>query len=216
MTTTQDPTVPATVPAPPPRKQAGARKAPRPVHPLLHKLFELYPRLFGARFLPLKVGIFEELVVAHPEALPAPELKVALGLHTRSTRYIEAVASGLPRHDLQARPVEPVAPEHVHHAILELYKRRSSKAPERARQHAGEQLAAAIEASGMSREDYRERFTSPDDNLQSVLEEALSLVAQRRARREALQNAFRASGKTVAEFAEMYGMDAAETKRLLA
>jgi ProP effector len=68
----------------------------------------------------------------------------------------------------------------------------------------------------MSREDYRERFTSPDDNLQSVLEEALSLVAQRRARREALQNAFRASGKTVAEFAEMYGMDAAETKRLLA
>jgi ProP effector len=216
MTTTQDPTVPATVPAPPPRKQAGARKAPRPVHPLLHKLFELYPRLFGARFLPLKVGIFEELVAAHPEALPAPELKVALGLHTRSTRYIEAVASGLPRHDLQARPVEPVAPEHVHHAILELYKRRSSKAPERARQHAGEQLAAAIEASGMSREDYRERFTSPDDNLQSVLEEALSLVAQRRARREALQNAFRASGKTVAEFAEMYGMDAAETKRLLA
>ena len=212
MTTPQD----STVTAPAPRGRAGARKAPRPVHPLLQKLFELYPRLFGARFLPLKVGIFEDLVAAHPEALPAPELKVALGLHTRSTRYIEAVASGLPRHDLQARPVEPVAPEHVHHAILELYKRHSSKAPERARQHASEQLAAAIEASGMSREDYRERFSSPDDNLQSLLEDALSIVAQRRARREALQNAFRASGKTVAEFAEMYGLDAAETKGLQA
>jgi ProP effector len=211
MTTIQNPTVTARAP----RGQTAVRKAPRPVHPLLHKLFELYPRLFGARFLPLKVGIFEELVAAHPEALPATELKVALGLHTRSTRYIEAVASGLPRHDLQARAVEPVAPEHVHHAILELYKRRSSKAPERARQQAGEQLAAAIEASGMSREDYRERFTSPDDNLQSLLEDALSMVAQRSARREALQNAFRASGKTVAEFAEMYGLDAAETKRLL-
>lgn len=198
------------------RAQASGRKPPRPVHPLLHKLFELYPRLFGARFLPLKVGVFADLVAAHPEALPATELKVALGLHTRSTRYIEAVASGLPRHDLQARPVEPVAPEHVHHAILELYKRRSSKAPERARQQAGEQLAAAIEASGMSREDYRERFTSPDDDLQSLLEDALSIVAQRRARREALQNAFTASGKTVDEFAEMYGLDAAETKRLLA
>jgi sRNA-binding protein len=212
MTTTQDSTVTARAS----HGQAAVRKAPRPVHPLLQKLFELYPRLFGARFLPLKVGVFEDLVAAHPEALPAAELKVALGLHTRSTRYIEAVASGLARHDLRAKPVEPVAPEHVHHAILELYKRRSGKAPERARQHAVEQLAAAIEVSGLSREGYRERFTSPDDNLQALLEEALAIVAQKSARREALQNAFKASGKTVVEFAEMYGLDPTEAKRLLA
>lgn len=205
----------STVTSPATRRPAAARKAPRPVHPLLQKLFELYPRLFGARFLPLKIGVFEELVAAHPEALPADELKVAIGLHTRSTRYIEAVASGLPRHDLQARPVEPVAPEHVHHAILELYKRRSGKAPELARQQAVQQLAAAIEASGLSREAYRERFTSPDDHLHALLEEALSVVAQKNARREALQNAFKASGKTVAEFAEMYGLDPREAKRLL-
>ena len=212
MTTPQDPTVTAR----PPRGPAPARKAPRPVHPLLEKLFELYPRLFGARFLPLKVGVYEELVAAHPDALPAAELKVALAQHTRSTRYIEAVASGLPRHDLLAKPVDPVAPEHVHHAILELYKRRSGKSPERARQQAVEQLAAAIEASGLSREAYRERFTSPDDHLHALLEDALALVAQKGARREALQNAFQASGKTVAEFAEMYGLDPKEAKRLLA
>jgi sRNA-binding protein len=212
MTMPQDPIV--TSPAP--RGQAAARKAPRPVHPLLHKLFELYPRLFGARFLPLKIGIFEDLVAAHPDALPAADLKVALGLHTRSTRYIEAVASGLARHDLQARPVEPVAPEHVHHAILEVYKRRSGRAPEQARQRAVTQLAAAIEASGLSREEYRERFTSPDDNVHAIVEEALSAVAQKAARREAMQNAFKASGKTVAEFAEMYGLDPKEAKRLLA
>lgn len=209
---TQDPIVT-------PRAERGppaARKAPRPVHPLLHKLFELYPRLFGARFLPLKVGIYQDLLAAQPEALPAAELKVALGLHTRSTRYIEAVASGLARHDLQATPVEPVAPEHVHHAILELYKRRNGKAPEQARQRAVEQLAAAIDASGLSREDYRERFSSPDDNLQAMLEDALAIVAQKRARREALQNALKASGKTVPEFAEMYGLDPAEVKTLLA
>jgi sRNA-binding protein len=212
MTTAQDSTAAPQAP----RKRRAAPKAARPVHPLLEKLFELYPRLFGARFLPLKVGVFEELVAAHPEALPAAELKVALGLHTRSTRYIEAVASGLPRHDLQAKPVEPAAPEHVHHAILELYRRRSGKAPERARQLAVEQLAGAIEASGLSREAYRERFDSPDDNVHSMLEEALAMVAQRGARREALQNAFKASGKTLAEFAEMYGLDPAEAKRLLA
>jgi Activator of osmoprotectant transporter ProP len=211
-TMTQD----STVTPPASRRQAGARKAPRPVHPLLHKLFELYPRLFGARFLPLKIGVFEDLVAAQPQALPAAELKVALGLHTRSTRYIESVASGLPRHDLQARPVEPVAPEHVHHAILELYKRRSGKAPERAREHAVAQLAAAIEASGLSREAYRERFTSPDDNLHALLEDALSMAAQKSARREAMQNALKASGKSVAEFAEMYGLDPIEAKKLLA
>ena len=199
-----------------PRRPAAARKAPRPVHPLLQKLYELYPRLFGARFLPLKLGVFEDLVAAHPEALPAAELKVALGLHTRSTRYIEAVASGLARHDLQGKPVEPVAPEHVHHAILELYRRRSSKAPEQARERAVAQLATAIDASGLGREGYRERFTSHDDNVHSMLEEALSLVAQRAARREALQNAFQASGKTVPEFAEMYGLDLKEAQRLLA
>lgn len=212
MTMTEDPTV---TPAPA-RAKIPPRKATRPVHPLLQKLFELYPRLFGARFLPLKLGVFQDLVAAHPEALPAAELKVALGLHTRSTRYIEAVASGLPRHDLQARPVEPVAPEHVHHAILELHKRRGAKAPEQAREKAVQQLAAAIEASGLGREAYRERFTSPDDNVQALLEEALSAVAQQNARREALQSAFKASGKTVAEFAGMYGLDPAEAKKLLA
>lgn len=186
------------------------------MHPLLHKLFELYPRLFGARFLPLKIGVFEDLVAAHPEALPPADLKVALGLHTRSTRYIEAVASGLARHDLQAKPVEPVATEHVHHAILELYKRRSGKAPEQARQRAVAQLAAAIEASGLSREDYRERFTSPDDEVHAMLEEALSVVGQKAARREALQNAFKASGKPLAEFVAMYGLDPKEAQRLLA
>lgn len=194
----------------------AARNPQRPVHPLLHKLFALYPRLFGARFLPLKIGIFEDLVAAHPDALPADELKVALGLHTRSTRYIEAVASGLARHDLQGKPVEPIAPEHVHHAILELYRRRSGKAPELARGRAVEQLAAAIEASGLGREAYRERFTSPDDALHSMLEDALSMVAQKAARREALHNAFKASGKTVEEFAEMYGLDPKEARKLLA
>lgn len=199
----------------PTRAPATRRKPARQIHPLLHKLYELYPRLFGSRFLPLKLGVFQELVAAHPEALPAAELKVALGLHTRSTRYIEAVASGLPRHDLQGQPVEPVAPEHVHHAILELYRRHSGKTPEQARERAVRQFAAAIEASGLGRDGYRERFNSPDDDVHAILEEALSLVAQKNARREAVQNAFKASGKTVAEFAEMYGLDEVEAKRLL-
>src|SRR3954462_13508657 len=108
-------------------KQGNAPRPARKVHPVLEKLFELYPKMFGARFLPLKLGVFHDLMAQHPDLFKKEDLKVALGLHARSTRYLEAVAAGHQRHDLQGVPVEPVAPEHVHHAILEVFKRRHSR-----------------------------------------------------------------------------------------
>jgi sRNA-binding protein len=208
-------------PAQTPNKKRGGnrqqpRKPARPVHPVLHQLFELHPRLFGARFLPLKLGIYEDLLAAHPGVLDPAELKVAMGLHARSNRYLEAVASGLPRHDLDAKPVEPVAPEHVHHAILELYRRRGSGDREpAARQAAVQQLAAAIERSGLGRDAYRERFGQHDAS-HAIVEEALGVVAQRSARREALQRAWQASGQTPEAFAEMYGLAPDEVAGLTA
>ena len=91
---------------------------------MLERLFELYPKMFGARFLPLKLGVFQELMALHPDEFKKEELKLALGQHARSTRYLEAVASGEKRHDLNGEPVEDVAPEHVHHAIVEVFRRR--------------------------------------------------------------------------------------------
>ncbi len=201
--------------AAPQPQQKKKRNAGRPLHPMLHTLFELYPHLFGARFLPLKLGVFEEMVAAHPDRLKPEELKVALGLHTRSTRYLEAVAGGVPRHDLQGQPVEPVAPEHVHHAILELYRRKSGTPQEpAARQRAVTQLLQAIERSGLGRDGYRERFGAGPDYAVSLLDDALMALGQRSARQEALKRAFQGSGKSAEEFAEMYGLSAAEVKAL--
>jgi len=200
------------------QRQGPQRQGPqRTVHPVLHTLYELYPRLFGARFLPLKLGVYQSLVEAHSDRLPPEELKVALGLHTRSNRYLEAVASGLPRHDLQGQPVEPVAPEHVHHAIVELYRRKSNTPQEpAARARAVAQLAEAIQASGMGREAYRERFgTGGTDAMRAMLEEALGAVGQTDAKREALVRAFRSSGASIEAFAEMYGLDPAEVARFV-
>ncbi|MBA2964579.1 MULTISPECIES: ProQ/FINO family protein [Ramlibacter] len=206
-------------PAPAPAgktRPKGGRKPARPQHPLLHTLFTLYPALFGARFLPLKLGVFEDLRAAHPDALPVDGLKVALGLHTRSNRYIEAVASGLARHDLQGRPVEPVAPEHVHHAIVELYRRKSSTPQEpAARQRAVAQLVDAIERSGLGRDGYRERFGGGAEAGRVLLDEALAALGQQAARQEALRRAFVASGKSVEDFADMYGMPVADVQRLV-
>ena len=215
--TTDTPEAPA--PAAPAAAPAAAKKRKKPVarqtHPLLQTLWELYPVLFGARFLPLKLGVFEEMRAAHPDKLPSEDLKVALGLHTRSNRYLEAVASGLPRHDLAGEPVEPVAPEHVHHAILELYRRKSMTPQEpAARERAIVQLAAAVERSGLDRDAYRERFGQHEAS-RPLLDEALAMVGQKAARQEALVRAFKASGKSVEAFAEMYGMEPREVARLV-
>lgn len=81
----------------PKSQDAKAPKAPprpRKVNPVLERLFELYPKMFGARFLPLKLGVFQDLLALHPDEFKKEDLKIALGLHARSTRYLEAVAAG--------------------------------------------------------------------------------------------------------------------------
>ena len=108
----------------------GASRAARAIPPVLEQLAELYPGLFGEVFLPLKRGIFQELLAAHPGVLDREALKTGLAIHTRSTRYLQAVAAGLQRHDLAGQAVEAMAPEHVHQALLEVFRRRQSRAGE--------------------------------------------------------------------------------------
>jgi ProP effector len=135
LTAFDDRTAPEALPAPQAtasgkaRAKASPRPAARKPSPVLEKLFALYPRMFGARFLPLKLGVYQELLALHPDDFKKEDLKIALGQHARSTRYLEAVAMGEQRHDLNAQPVEPVAPEHVHHAILEVFRRRQGRGP---------------------------------------------------------------------------------------
>lgn len=199
-------------------REAAAPKGQRPqrkVNPVLERLFELYPKMFGARFLPLKLGVFHDLLALHPDEFKREDLKVALGLHARSTRYLEAVAAGEKRHDLNGQPVEDVSAEHVHHAILEVFRRRQARTPEDLRPRLRARLVEAIEASGLSREEYMLAVRAQDEFSTAVLDEAFAELGERTAKREALQRAFEASGRTVAEFAEMYGMDPAEVARTL-
>ncbi|OQW89981.1 MAG: prop effector [Rhodoferax ferrireducens] len=176
--------------------------------PVLEKLFELYPQLFGQRFVPLKLGVFQDLLALHPEVFAKDTLKLALGVHTRSTRYLQCVAQGLPRHDLQGQPVEPVAPEHVLLSIVELYQRRQARTPEDLQPKLRHQLLSACQASGLSRQDYLSRLTSLDEKVAALLDEVIAEVDQQRARQAALLKAFDASGKTPEAFAAELGMDA--------
>ncbi len=185
---------------------ASSPRAPQRVHPALEQLAALYPQLFGAVFRPLKRGIFQDILAAHPELFEREALKVALGIHTRSTRYLQSVAAGDKRHDLQGQPVEDMAPEHVHHALLEVYRRKKARATEDLLPKLRNRMIAAFEASGLTREDYTALVASRDESANAILEEAFAEWSARNAKDEALLRAFEASGQTLEAFADMYGL----------
>lgn len=199
-------------PATPPRAKAGP--APRS-HPLLDALAQHYPLLFGDPPLPLKRGIFEDLQAAQPALCEREALKAALALHTRSSRYLTAVAAGQQRHDLAGQPVEALAPEHIYHALLEIFRRRQQRSAEDLGPKLRRRIVEACEASGLSRSEYAQRMRSQHNTAaNAVLDEAMSEAASRAARDEALLRAFEASGLDVAAFAGQYGLhpkDAAQT-----
>lgn len=195
---------------------AQRQQQPRKANPVLERLFELYPGLFGAQFLPLKLGVYKDLLARHPDEFKPEDLKVAMGLHARSMRYLEAVAAGHQRHDLDGNPVEPVAPEHVHHAVLEVFKRHQMRTREDLRPRLRPRLMAAIEASGLSCEDYVALVRVQDEATNALLDDAVAELGREAAKREALMRAFTGSGRTEAEFADMYGMEPVEVAAVLA
>ena len=101
-----------------------ATRAPRRPHPVLAQLAQWHPDLFGATPQPLKRGICDDLLALHAGELQAEALGQALALHTRSYRYLNAVAQGLSRRNLQGEAVEAPAPLHVYQALLEVFRRR--------------------------------------------------------------------------------------------
>jgi ProP effector len=194
---------------PAPAKKARTAPPRREPHPLLHKLADWHPALFGARFRPLKLGIFEDLLARHGSEVDKDALKAALSFHARSTLYLESVAAGDKRHDLDGNPVEDVAPEHRHHAIMEVFRRRQARMRQDLKPWLQDRLVQAIEASGLERDAYLERVRTQDPFALEALQVAFDALAERSAKREAVRRAYQASGRSVSEFAQMYGLDEA-------
>lgn len=198
-----------------PATERPAGPAPARQHPVLDQLAELVPVLFGETLLPLKRGIFEDLLAAYPEVLEKDSLKAALGLHARSTRYLTVVASGLQRHDLSGQPVEDLTPEQVHHALIEVFRRRGARSREDLRPKLRQRILQAFESSGLPRDEYAQRVHGRDEEVNQLTHDALTEAASRAAREEALLRAFDASGKTLEAFADMYGMHVLDANRTL-
>lgn len=197
-------------------RTAGSRSsAPARTHPALEALAQHYPALFGETPKPLKRGVYEDLLERHGESLTADGIKAALALHTRSTRYLNAVAGGQPRHDLNGTVVEPVAPDQRHHAILEVFRRRQARSPQDLRPQLRQRIVQSFEASGLGQEAYATLVHGRDEAMNQLTREALDQAVQVQARESALLRAFETSGQELDAFAAGYGLAPADARRML-
>ncbi len=193
-------------------------RAPRPTRqdPVLDRLGQVYPGLFGPEPRPLKRGIFEDLQQRHAEdGWTTDALKAALRQHTRSTRYLNAVASGQLRHDLDGNAVEMVAPEQRFHALVEVHRRRQARAPRDLTPQLKRRIAQVFEDSGLGVEAFSVLVTGRDEALNQLTREVIESVSEQQAREAAWLRAFEAGSDSLEAFASAYGMPVNQARQAL-
>lgn len=197
--------------------QRGKAKAVNPAtrHPLLALLAERLPALFGDEPRPLKRGIYEDLLAELGEAATPDALKAALSQHTRTTRYLNAVASGQPRRDLKGEVVEKVAPDQRHHALIEVHRRRQQRSSDDLLPQLRQRIARAFEASDLGAEAYLALVRGRDETINAITSAAVEEAAAAMAREAALLRAFEAGGQSLEAFASGYGLAVEEARRML-
>lgn len=193
-------------------------RASRPARqdPVLDRLGQVYPTLFGPEPRPLKRGIFEDLQQRHAsDGWTTEALKAALRQHTRSTRYLNAVASGESRHDLDGNAVEMVAPEQRFHALVEVHRRRQARAPRDLTPQLKRRIAQVFEDSGLGVEAFSVLVSGRDEPLNQLTREVIESVNAQQAREAAWLRAFESGSDSLEAFASAYGMPANQARQAL-
>ena len=173
--------------------------------------------LFGETPAPMKLGIFQELAAAHPE-VPHTALRAALRLHTRSTRYLHALASGAARLDLEGNAAAAVAPEHLWQALVELARRRQRRSGQGQGAWLRRRAVQAWAHSGVAPGPWGDAIRSQGslgEEADAALDAALRQAAGQAARDEALLRAFEAAGGSVEGFAASLGREPAAAAQQL-
>ena len=97
-------------------------------------------------FMPLTIGIDKQLFALYPD-LSRKSLRVALGIHTNSLRYLKTMEKAKNRFDLEGKEAEEVTAEHRAHATTVLRERAKKVAEQRKAQRAVEEAALAAKAA---------------------------------------------------------------------
>lgn len=119
--------------------------APKPVQSARALLQELQEKFAPFRdCLPLAIGIDKQLLARMPE-LDRKTLRIALGMHTNSTRYLKAMAKAQARFDLEGNAAGEVPQAHREHAEETLRERFRKAAEQRKAEREAEEAERAAQ-----------------------------------------------------------------------
>lgn len=125
--------------------------APTPVQSARALLKELQEKFAPFRdCLPLAIGIDKQLLGRLPE-IDRKTLRIALGLHTNSTRYLKAMAKAQARFDLDGKEAGEVPQAHREHAEETLRERFRKAAEQRKAEHQAQREAEQAERAAQRR-----------------------------------------------------------------
>ncbi|HOL64315.1 MAG TPA: ProQ/FINO family protein [Accumulibacter sp.] len=105
---------------------------------LLERLRQQFPVFRDA--LPLAIGIDKQLLARHPD-IDRKALRIALGMHTHSLRYLKAMEKACVRYQLDGQPAGEVPAEHRQHAAELIRERLKKQAEQRKAQREAEAIA---------------------------------------------------------------------------
>ena len=111
---------------------------------LLKMLQERFPAFRDCQ--PLAIGTDKELLARIPD-LDRKLLRIALGMHAHSLRYLKAVEKATHRVDLDGNPTTELSAEHKKHAADILRERFKKEAERRKAERAADAARRAAEAA---------------------------------------------------------------------
>ncbi|AEK60001.1 Putative activator of osmoprotectant transporter ProP [Collimonas fungivorans Ter331] len=118
---------------------------PNPVQTARVLLKELQEKFAVFRdYQPLAIGIDKQLIALTPE-LNRKTLRIALGMHTNSLRYLKGMEKATHRFDLEGNSTDEVTEVHRTHATETLRERFKKNAEQRKAQRAAEAAQEAAE-----------------------------------------------------------------------
>ncbi len=120
MTTPDTPDAPLATPAP----VAGPSPAQQ-ARVVLKELQQQYPAFRDCK--PLAIGIDKQLQIERPE-ISRKTLRIALGIHTHSLRYLKAMEKATHRFTLAGEQADEVSDEHRAHAAEAVRERQQKNA----------------------------------------------------------------------------------------
>ncbi|AIY39315.1 ProQ activator of osmoprotectant transporter ProP [Collimonas arenae] len=137
-----------------------AASTPNPVQTARVLLKELQEKFAVFRdYLPLAIGIDKQLIAQSPE-INRKTLRIALGMHTNSLRYLKGMEKATHRFDLEGNSTDEVTDVHRTHATETLRERFKKNAEQRKLQRAAEAAQLAAEKAAQQHAEKLNQLTA--------------------------------------------------------